>query len=84
MKIYNSRKSLQDAVWHSLRNDEIKDFRRDLDKALEEADRITGIGHFEGKYWAERAISGLVALGCSLVLVHVHDSKPFYSVKWAV
>ena len=83
MNTYTSRKALSDAVNYSLMNDSLKDFRRDLDKALEESDRITGSGHFEGKYWAERAISGLVAIGCSLVLVPVHDSKPFYSVRWA-
>ena len=83
MQTYTSRKALSDAVNESLKNDNLKDFRRDLDKALEESDRITGSGYFEGKYWAERAISGLVAIGCSFVLVHVHDSKPFYSIRWA-
>ena len=82
MKIYTSRKELSDAVNHSLKNDSLKDFRRDLDKALAESDRITGSGYFMGRFWAEQAIKNLVDIGCRFELELVHDTKPFYSIRW--
>lgn len=80
---YPSRRDLSAAVNHSLRNDSPKDFRRDLDKALESSDRLTGGGHFMGRYWAERAIADLVAIGCGLQLRKVHDTQPLYRVEWS-
>jgi len=79
---YTSRKDLSDAVNYSLKNDSIGEFRRDLDKALEEADRITGSGYFMGRYWAEQAVKNLVAIGCDFKIDLVHDTKPHYSINW--
>lgn len=79
---YPTRRALAAAVNHSLKTDSLRDFRRDLDKALEEADRIM-TGHFLGRYWAERAIADLTAIGCDLRLELIHDTQPLFRVVWA-
>ena len=80
---FPTRASLHAAVTHSLKNDLSRDFRRDLDKALETADSLTNpAGHFLGRYWAERAIADLVAIGCDLTVERIHESQPHYRVIW--
>ena len=81
MTRYPNRAALSAAVTESLRNDSLSHFRRDLDKALETTDRLM-IGHFMGRYWAERAIADLVALGCNLTLERIDRDSPLYRVVW--
>ena len=82
MTRYPNRAALSAAVTHSLRHDSHRDFRRDLDKALEAVDLLTGPGYFEGRYWAERAIADLVAFGCDLTVERIDREAPLFRIVW--
>ena len=80
--LYPTRAALAAAVTHSLKNDPLADFRRDLDKALESADHLMA-GHFMGRYWAERAAAPLRDLGCAFEIERISDAEPRFRVIWA-
>ena len=81
MTRYPTRAALSAAVTHSLRHDSLSHFRRDLDKALETTDRLM-VGHFMGRYWAERAIADLVAFGCDLTVERIDREAPLFRIVW--
>ena len=80
---YLTRQQLHAEVTRSLKQDSLADFRRDLDKALETADRITAPSStFIGWYWADRAIQPLRELGIHLEIIRVSEIEPRYQITW--
>jgi len=82
---FTSRAQLNDAVWDSLRNDTLKEFRRDLDRGLEACDRATSAAsHFVGFYWAERERNRIFEMcGADLKIERICETEPNYRLKWA-